>query len=75
MRPEIKASLDRYGKKKTETGGFLRSVLENDLMGAVGRADYGNMGDLFEICNYVWNKLPATCHGSKKIVKEWLGEE
>lgn len=75
MRSEIKASLDRYGREKTETGGFLRCVLENDLMGAVGRADIGNQQDLVEICNYVYNDLPWNCHGSKERVKEWLGEE
>jgi len=72
MRPEIKKSLDRYAKERVPTGGFLRKVLENDLFGAIGKADTGNRNDLFSICSYIYNELPMSCWGSPKHVKEWL---
>lgn len=68
----IKQSLDMYATNHIEPGGFLRAVLENDLMRAVGSADYINKNLLPEICSYVYNEMPASCHGSKEIVQQWL---
>jgi len=75
MRPEIKAAIDRYAKERIPTGDFLRAVLENDLFEAIGRADLGNRMDIHEICSYIYNNIPLNSWGSKKIVKEWLGEK
>ncbi len=72
MRPEIKASLDRYAHDHVPTGGFLRAVLANNLMEAFGRADVENLRDLHEIVLYVHWEIPGNCHGSYEIVKEWL---
>ena len=72
MRPEIKAAIDRYSKEHCPTGSFLRSVLENNLMEAFGRADEGNRHDLFAICNYIYNEIPSISHGSPENVKSWL---
>ncbi len=72
MRIDIKDSIDRYAKDHCPTGAFLRLVMENDLMGAFGRADRDNIRDMFEICKYVYNNIPSTCHGSPEIVKAWL---
>jgi hypothetical protein len=41
-------------------------------MESFGRADIENKATLFEICSYVYNELPSSCHGSPEIVKEWL---
>lgn len=72
MRIEIKQSLDRYAKDHCPTGGFLRLVLENDLMGAMGKADLYSRINLYDICDYVYNHMPPTCHGSAEKVKVWL---
>jgi hypothetical protein len=72
MKPEIKESIDRYVAERVPTGGFLKAVLENDLMEAFGRADEDNRLDLFEICSYIYNNIPNICHGSPEKVKEWL---
>jgi len=53
-------------------GDFLKSVLSNDLMEAFGRADEENRESLFDICSYVYNDIPGNCHGSKKIVENWM---
>ena len=65
-------SFERYVKHGIPTGGFLRAVLENDLMGAVGRADRNNGPLLPHICAYVYSCMPEDCWGSPAIVTKWL---
>jgi len=72
MNSNIKDSLDRYVSDGVPTGGFLYAVLTNNLMDAFGRADEENRYDLFDICSYVYNKMPGSCWGSKEIVDEWI---
>lgn len=72
---ELKRALDDYAQHGTPTGGFLRAVLANDLMGAVGRADSNNVRLLQEICGYVYNELPGRrsgCCGSYEAVDTWI---
>lgn len=70
--PEIKDSLERYHVSGIPTGGFLRAVLENNLMDAVGRADGTNVRYLPGIASYVYNQLPTGSHGSVARVAEWI---
>ena len=72
MRKDIKDAIDRYANERCPVGDFLFAVLSNNLMASFGRADEDNRRDLFEICDYVYNHIPAACHGSRKTVKEWL---
>lgn len=71
----ITGALDRYVNDRVETGGFLRAVLENNLFEAIGRADSQNQHRLREICQYIYNEIPANCWGSKKIVNDWLNKK
>lgn len=68
----IKESLEAYANEGRPTGGFLQAVLENDLMQAIGRADCYNEPLMVDICSYVYNHMPISCHGSPKIVADWL---
>jgi len=72
IRQDIVDALDRYATLGCPTGGFLQSVLENNLYEAVGRADQDNAATLVEIVRYVYNDLPALCWGSPEKVKTWL---
>ncbi len=72
MKSLTKESIDNYVRLGIPPGGFVASVLANDLMGALGRADEGNRLDIFEICEYVYNEIPADSHGSYEIVKDWM---
>lgn len=56
------------------TGGFLRSVLENNLLGAVGQADSENSQYLSAIVAYVYDNVPATAWGSPGVVAKHLHE-
>lgn len=64
--------LELYLKHGIEPGGFLRAVLENDLLMAVQRADRTNREALKEICLFVANELPGEARGSKLAVEYWL---
>ena len=72
VRPDCLESLDRYVTEGIPTGGFLEAVLCNDLMESFGHADMYNRSTLFEICDYIYNELPALCHGSPEKVRAWL---
>lgn len=69
---ETKEELSRYAWQRFQPGGFITAVLANDLMGAIGRADHDNIQCIPEICSYVYNVMPANCHGNMGIVNDWL---
>lgn len=70
--PHLAESLDRYATERVETGGFLRACLENNFLEACGRADHVNRTRLHLVAEYIYNELPANCHGSRERVNAWL---
>lgn len=62
----------RYIEVKMQPGGFLTSVLANDLMVACATADFTNRGRLFDIVQWLYNEAPSDCWGSPEKVKAWL---
>ena len=67
-----KEAIDLYVSDGVDPGYFLQSVLENNLMEAVGFADETNRDALFEICYYVHDQTPLACHGSAYIYRRWM---
>ncbi len=74
IREDIKQSLIDYVEKGWVPGGFLMSVLANDLVGALGRADSYNRATIFQITQYLYNDMPANSWGSPEIVDKYLKE-
>ena len=77
--PNVKTTtlggIDRYCLRYPP-GSFITRLMENDLMGAMGRADGENKKAIAEICRYVYNEIPAgVSHGSVKAVDSWLTGE
>lgn len=66
--PKIREAIDSYVWYGTPPGGFVRAVLLNDLMNAVGRADADSLGCIGLICQYVYNAVPSVCCGSREVV-------
>ena len=66
--PRIREAIDQFVWHGTPTGGFVRAVLSNDLMGAVVRADPDSLSSIGLICQYVYNAVPSGCHGSSEAV-------
>lgn len=63
--------LRRYLDEGIVPGDFLRSVLSNDLLGAVSHADPESLGALRPLVQFIWNEFPSGCWGTPKRVSEW----
>lgn len=70
----LATGLDLYRKQGVPTGGFLKKLLENDLMGAMSKADHISMTLFPELCSYIYNHMPHDCWGGPQQVKDWLSK-
>jgi len=73
-----------YVKKGMNPGGFIRSILCNDLVGAYDKADHLNKPVIGKVVQLVYNRTPDDCWAggfrftkspfeiNKDIVKEWI---
>ena len=66
--------MKRYIEDGIRAGGFLMACLENDLLGAMNRADVNNLPRLQEIVYWMYDEIPVGCWGSKEKVSTWRGE-
>ncbi len=71
IRPDILEKMNAYGQRREGIGDFLTAVMQNQ---AVCRADMYNRSTIYAIVLYVYNQLPAACHGSPEKVRSWLAE-
>ena len=67
-------ALGDYIERGIPVGGFLHSVLCNDLFGAVGRADASNLPAIREIVNWIYNCAPQDCWGNEAKYLRWIQE-
>lgn len=70
----FRGGIERYLKHRIAPGSFLRSVLENDLMGAVGHADEESARELKALVQWLWQEMPSNLWGTKERVVAWLKE-
>lgn len=75
IKQSTRESLIRYRDQRISPGGFLTSVLDNDLQGAVCRADTENLWALKDICLWVNWHLPASSWGDPDRVNAWLSRK
>jgi hypothetical protein len=68
----LRAGLGSYINHHQPTGGGLQAILENDLHGALTRADPETRAALPTIACFLHNEAPSACHGSKENVAAWL---
>lgn len=71
-----KEALDNYFLRGYEPGGFLMSVLTNNLYGAVNSADTANRHAIYEIVKWLTNDpiVPIHSWGTKDHVSNWLDD-
>ena len=67
----IRDGLERWVSEGIMPGGFLTAVLENDLFGALGKADEINQRNIHGICSYIYNHTPGQCWGSAEKMAAW----
>lgn len=75
IEPRFKKAIDRYVENGIPTGGFLKAVLENDLSGAITRADPKGLENLPHIVCYVYNEIPGSTWGTPNRVSIWLAHD
>ena len=75
MKQSTKDTFDLYVSHGAPPGGFVLSVLRNNLISAVCTADEENLRDLVEIVKYAYNELPGNCWGSPSAVTAWIAKK
>jgi hypothetical protein len=67
-------ALDNYFLRGWEPGGFVTSILTNELYGAVRSADYANKHVIYEIVQWLTLEpiVPKDSWGHEKLVECWL---
>lgn len=65
-------AVKRYVEKGIEPGGFLTSVIINNLRGAVGCADAINSLHLRDYVEFFYNEAPSECWGSMDKFNAWI---
>lgn len=65
-------TINDYVEKGYHPGGFVTSVLSNNLKMSFSSADVHNRNAMFEIVKYLYNEIPSVAWGSPKEVEEWL---
>lgn len=68
----LREGLNAYLMDHHKPGDFLCSVLKNDLVGSVTRADPASYGALRDIVAYLLACAPAPSFGSKHNFDEWI---
>jgi hypothetical protein len=68
----VREAIDDYASgQQPHLGGFLTSVMENDLFAAAFQADEGNVRVLAVIACYVSQHVPSEARGTGARVAEW----
>lgn len=67
----MRDGLARYVLDGVPPGGFLRAVLNNDMMHALERADGTNATRLLEYGRFFSNHMPASAFGYPTAVNQW----
>lgn len=73
--PEIMRSLMLYLTAGIKPGGFLTSVLCNDLAMSVLKASEENLAALPVIVAYCYQEIPSAAWGSPDRVRTWLAKK
>jgi len=68
-------AIERYVQTGCPIGDFLTAVIDNDLRGAVGRADDENLTALHDIVKVFHNYCPADCWGAAGKRTRWQNHQ
>jgi hypothetical protein len=70
--PHVQGEVKRYIAQKMEPGHFLKTVICNDLKGAIAHADSQTLVYTPDIVRWFYNKAPSACWGSPDKMRDWL---
>ncbi len=69
---QLIAGIDRYVNQRIPVGGFLESVISNDLYASFARADLQSELHIEKVVRYLHDDCPADCWGSPDKYTAWL---
>jgi hypothetical protein len=67
----LREGLRRYVETGGGVGNFLTSMIENDLIEAVLKADENSLAGIRDLCIWLYNEAPQQCWGSKQKRLDW----
>ena len=73
--PHMYDAMRRYVIDHHPPGGFLRALMENDLLLALAKADTENAIALTRWGQFLYNYCPPDCYGSPAAVEAWIMQE
>jgi|TARA_Y100000310_G_C20509690_1_gene728196 hypothetical protein len=68
----VRGAIKRYVFDGIRPGHFLTCVMNNDLFGAIGRADESSLECLSDIIKLFYNRLPGQCWGTEDKIEHWI---
>lgn len=73
--PHTLESLENYLERGWEPGGFVESMLAQDMERAITVADVVNRHHLYEIGRWIYAYCPEASWGSYEAVKNWCKDK
>jgi hypothetical protein len=67
----LHGGIERWITDRMPPGGFLQSVIANDLREAFARADQNSTAHMKDIVAFFYNEAPSTCWGSPEALVSW----
>ena len=67
-----RTGMRRYFEQHINPGGFLRALLNNDLLGSFKRADDINLPRIHDYVTFLYAHAPCDSWGSVESVKKWV---
>lgn len=61
-----------YLEKGKLPGSFLTSILENNLVESIARADHININRIVDWARFLYLQMPVGSWGSKEKVRKWI---
>jgi len=68
----MRSGVELYVMRGIPPGSFLTALLENDFLGAMGRADSTNAANMKGWAQFIYNHMPSESHGSPSKVDAWI---
>lgn len=65
-------ALVRYFENNIPPGSAFQAILENDLMGVMGKGDSTTLRELRNICEWLYHYAPCSLYGSEENVYRHL---
>jgi hypothetical protein len=70
--PYLREPMKEYVEKGLLDDRFIELLLSNNLVGTVQAADFININQIPQLCDFLTWEIPSTCWGSPEKVRNWI---